>query len=57
MKWRRMLWAIIIFSSVLSISLILSGISEMSVGKIIAGFFCGGIALFWMLVEGEGYGA
>lgn len=47
---------LIIISSCLSVYLIMSGIREASEDKIASGMVCGGVALFWLMVEGESHG-
>lgn len=48
---------LIVISTCLSIYLVLSGIREIAMGKIVCGMICGAIALFWLMVEGESHGA
>lgn len=51
MKWSMIL--LVLVSGCLAVYLIISGIREASEDKIIGGMICGGVALFWMLMEGD----
>lgn len=54
MSWKVKVWVAIIASGILAIYLILSGITEVSISKLITGCICGFISLFWLCVEGAG---
>lgn len=51
MKWSTML--LVLVSGCLAVYLIMSGIREASEDKIASGMICGGVALLWMLMEGD----
>lgn len=51
MKWSMTL--LVLVAGCLAVYLIMSGIREVSEDKIIGGMICGGVALFWALMEGD----
>lgn len=53
---RKGIILLIIISGCLSIYLVLTGIHEIAMSKIVSGMICGAVALFWLMVEGESHG-